>query len=81
MGSLVEELERRKAAARAETDRLRARIGELTEELARAEEQVRVNRPGSDLPESPTHDRGSLEGAQSWGSRETSDKVGHCPCA
>lgn len=40
MGSLIEELERREAAARAEADRLRARIEELTEELARAEEQV-----------------------------------------
>ena len=40
MGSLIEELKRREAAARAEADRLRARIGELTEELARAEEQV-----------------------------------------
>ena len=40
MGSLMEELERREAAARAEADRLRARIEELTEELARAEEQV-----------------------------------------
>jgi hypothetical protein len=40
MGSLIEELKRREAAARAEADRLRARIGELTEDLARAEEQV-----------------------------------------
>ena len=40
MGSLIEELRRREAAARAEADRLRARIGELAEELARAEEQV-----------------------------------------
>ncbi len=40
MGSLIEELRRREAAARAEADRLRARIGELSEELARAEEQV-----------------------------------------
>lgn len=40
MGSLIEELARREAAARAEADRLRARIGELTVELARAEEQV-----------------------------------------
>jgi hypothetical protein len=40
MGSLIEELRRREAAARAEADRLRARIEELTEELARAEEQV-----------------------------------------
>jgi hypothetical protein len=40
MGSLIEELRRRETAARAEADRLRARIQELTEELARAEEQV-----------------------------------------
>ncbi|HEX8007214.1 MAG TPA: hypothetical protein VF482_12375 [Trebonia sp.] len=40
MGSLIEELRRREAAARAEADRLRARIGELTEDLARAEEQA-----------------------------------------
>jgi hypothetical protein len=40
MGSLVEELARREAAARAEADRLRARIEELTGELSRAEEQV-----------------------------------------
>jgi hypothetical protein len=40
MGSLIEELARREAAARAEAGRLRARIEELTEELARAEEQV-----------------------------------------
>jgi hypothetical protein len=40
MGSLIEELMRREAAARAEADRLRSRIEELAEELARAEEQV-----------------------------------------
>ena len=40
MGSLVEELKRREAAARAEADRLRARIEELSGDLARAEEQV-----------------------------------------
>lgn len=40
MGSLAEELERREAAARAEAGRLRARVEELTAELARAEEQV-----------------------------------------
>jgi hypothetical protein len=40
MGSLIEELARREAAARAEADRLRARIEELAGELARAEEQV-----------------------------------------
>ena len=40
MGSLIEELKRREAAARAEADRLRTRIGELSGDLARAEEQV-----------------------------------------
>jgi hypothetical protein len=40
MGSLIEELARREAAARAEADRLRARIEELTGELSRADEQV-----------------------------------------
>ena len=40
MGSLIEELRRREAAARAEADRLRARIGELSGELANTEEQV-----------------------------------------
>jgi|HubBroStandDraft_1064217.scaffolds.fasta_scaffold88190_1 hypothetical protein len=40
MGSLIEELRRREAAARAEADRLRSRVEELSGELARAEEQV-----------------------------------------
>jgi hypothetical protein len=40
MGSLIEELKRREAAARAEADRLRSRIEELEQELAGAEEQV-----------------------------------------
>ena len=40
MGSLIEELRRRGAAARAEADRLRTRIEELSEDLARAEEQA-----------------------------------------
>jgi hypothetical protein len=40
MGSLIEELGRREAAARAEAGRLRARIEELSGELARAEERV-----------------------------------------
>jgi hypothetical protein len=40
MGSLIEELRRREAAARAEADRLRTRIEELSEDLARAEEQA-----------------------------------------
>ena len=39
MGSLIEELRRRETAAQAEADRLRSRIEELAEELARAEEQ------------------------------------------
>jgi hypothetical protein len=40
MGSLIEELRRREAAAQAEADRLRTRMEELAEDLARAEEQV-----------------------------------------
>jgi hypothetical protein len=40
MGSLIEELMRREAAALAEADRLRTRIKELAEELATAEEQA-----------------------------------------
>ena len=40
MGSLIEELKRREAAARAEADRLRSRIQELSEDLARAEERA-----------------------------------------
>jgi hypothetical protein len=40
MGSLIEELRRREAAAREEADRLRSRIEELAEELARAEEHA-----------------------------------------
>jgi hypothetical protein len=40
MGSLIEELRRREAAARAGADRLRSRIEELAVELAGAEEQV-----------------------------------------
>jgi uncharacterized protein involved in exopolysaccharide biosynthesis len=40
MGSLTEELRRREAAARAGADRLRTRIEELADDLARAEEQL-----------------------------------------
>jgi hypothetical protein len=40
MGSLIEELARQEAAARAEADRLRARIEELQQDLARAEDRV-----------------------------------------
>jgi hypothetical protein len=40
MGSLIEELRRREAAARAEAGRLRARNEELSGDLARAEERV-----------------------------------------
>ena len=40
MRSLIEELRRREAAVRAEADRLRTRIEELSEDLARADEQV-----------------------------------------
>jgi FtsZ-binding cell division protein ZapB len=41
MGSLIEELKRREAAARAEADRLRARVEELSRELARAKSRSR----------------------------------------
>ena len=40
IGSLVDELHRREAAARAEAEELRGRIAELTERLARAEERL-----------------------------------------
>ena len=40
MGSLIEELKRQEEAARAEADRLRARIEELAGDLARAEEHA-----------------------------------------
>jgi hypothetical protein len=40
MGSLIEELGRREASARAEADRLRSRIEELSEDLARAEDRA-----------------------------------------
>jgi hypothetical protein len=40
MGSLIEELKRREEAARAKADQLRARIEELSGDLARAEEQA-----------------------------------------
>jgi len=40
MGSLIDELQRREAAARAEAEELRGRIAELTEQLARAEERL-----------------------------------------
>ena len=40
MGSLVDELRRRETAARAEAERLRGRIAELTERLAGVEEQL-----------------------------------------
>ena len=40
MGSLIEELKRREVASRAEADRLRSRIEELQQELARAEERA-----------------------------------------
>jgi cell division septum initiation protein DivIVA len=39
-GSLIDELQRREAAARAEAEELRGRIAELTERLARAEERL-----------------------------------------
>ena len=40
MGSLIEELQRREAAARQEADELRAEIARLNERLARAEERL-----------------------------------------
>ena len=40
MGSLIEELRRQEEAARAEADRLRDRIDELRQDLARAEEKT-----------------------------------------
>ena len=40
MGSLLDELERREAAARAEAEELRGRIAELTGLLAQAEERL-----------------------------------------
>ena len=40
MGSLIDELQRREAAARAEAEELRGRIAEPTERLARAEERL-----------------------------------------
>jgi hypothetical protein len=40
MGSLIDELQRREAAARAEAEELRARIAQLTEALAGAEERL-----------------------------------------
>ena len=40
MGSLIDELQRREAAARAEAEELRGRIAELAEQLAQAEERL-----------------------------------------
>jgi cell division septum initiation protein DivIVA len=40
MGSLIDELQRREAAARAEAEELRGRIAALAEQLARAEERL-----------------------------------------
>src|SRR5207247_2474582 len=40
MGSLIEELQRREAAARREADELRGEIAQLNERLAQAEERV-----------------------------------------
>ena len=40
MGSLIEELQRREAAARQEVDELRGEIGRLNDRLARAEERL-----------------------------------------
>jgi hypothetical protein len=47
MGSLIDELQRREAAARAEAEELRGRIAELAERLARAEGRLSSgDRPG-----------------------------------
>ena len=40
MGSLVDELQRREAVARAEAERLRGQIAEMAERLAGVEEQL-----------------------------------------
>jgi hypothetical protein len=40
MGSLIDELQRREAVARAEAEELRGRIAELAQQLARAEERL-----------------------------------------
>ena len=40
MGSLVDELQRREASARAEAEELRGRIAELAERLAQVEERL-----------------------------------------
>jgi len=40
MGSLIDELQRREAAAREEAEELRGRIAQLTERLARADERL-----------------------------------------
>lgn len=40
MGSLIDELQRREAAARAEAEELRRQIAELTEQLSQAEERL-----------------------------------------
>ena len=40
MGSLIDELKRREAAAREEAEDLRGRIAQLTERLAQADERV-----------------------------------------
>ena len=42
MGSLIDELQRREAAARAEAEELRRRIAELAEQLAQAKSGCRV---------------------------------------
>ena len=52
MGSLIDELQRREAAARAEAEELRGRIAELAECLAGVEEQLsRLVTPGEVLSE------------------------------
>jgi hypothetical protein len=72
MGSLIEELRRREAAARAEADRLRTRIEELSEDLARTEEQasrlsIAREEVARVLGEPETASRGALDRGESGG--------------
>jgi hypothetical protein len=47
MGSLIDELQRREAVARAEAEELRGRIAQLAERLDGVEERLsRLDRPG-----------------------------------
>ena len=66
MGSLIEELRRREAAARAEADLLRSQLEELERDLARAGEQVSrlVYRPGEVMRVLEEPDAAELPGGQ-----------------